>query len=106
MNAQFKRGIVEMLVLKVVADKSQTSFDVIDALADTVDVNENTVYPILRRLAKQGYFDTAHEPSPVGAPRKTFSITDEGRKKLADFQNEWETFLHNVLTILGGNQDA
>ncbi len=106
MNAQFKRGIVEMLVLKVVGDKPRTSFDVIDALAETVDVNENTVYPILRRLTNQGYFTATQEPSPVGAPRKVFSITDEGRSKLSAFQNEWETFLHNVLAILGGNQNA
>lgn len=103
MNTQFKRGVVEMLVLKVVKDQPRSSYDVIDTLSKRIDVNENTVYPILRRLTKQGYFETKTQASLVGAPRKVYSITGVGEQKLDAFLEEWAEFLEEVLTILGGD---
>ena len=104
MNSQFKRGIIELLVLKVVKDKQQSSFDVIENLSQKIDVTENTIYPILRRLTKQGYFENESTAGSVGAPRKIYSITESGKTKLTTFQNEWEHFLKQVLDILGGDQ--
>ncbi len=104
MNAQFKRGIVELLVLKTVEERPRSSFEVIEVLSEAVDVNENTIYPILRRLSKQGYFDIEKDHSDIGAPRKVYTITKEGEERLAEFEREWETFLQNVLKILGGKR--
>lgn len=106
MNAQFKRGIVEMLVLKVVDEKPRSSFDVIDILSQKLTISENTIYPILRRLTSQGYFETTKEATPIGAPRKHYQITKKGKDKLETFQLEWETFLTQVLELLGGKYDA
>ncbi len=104
MHSQLKRGIVEMLVLKVVSDQAQSSFEVIEALSSNLSVSENTVYPILRRLRKQGYFETHSEPSPVGAPKKVYQITDRGSEKLSVFLRDWKVFLKQVLNILGGDE--
>ncbi len=106
MNAQFKRGIVELLVLKTVEKRPRSSFEVIEALSEAVDVNENTIYPILRRLSKQGYFDIEKDRSDIGAPRKIYTITKAGQERLIEFEKEWESFLENVLKILGGEEDA
>jgi len=102
MNAQFKKGIIELLVLKTIADESQTAFEVISILGAAIDVNENTIYPILRRLTKQEYFITEKVPSTLGAPRKIYKITDKGKTKLTSYKEEWETFLAQVFKILGG----
>lgn len=105
MNAQFKRGIIELCVLKVVSDQEMSSFEVIEALGSKIDVNENTIYPILRRLTKQGSFDTYTKASPIGAPRKYYRITPQGQAQLDQFQKEWRVFLNQVLKILGGQND-
>ncbi len=102
MNSQLKRGIVEIIVLKVVSDRSQSSFNVIETLSSKLSVSENTVYPILRRLTKQGYFKTHTVPSPLGAPKKVYEITALGTEKLQMFLNEWRLFLKQVFDILGG----
>lgn len=102
MNSQFKRGIIELCVLKVISEEDRSSFEVIDALGSRIDVNENTIYPILRRLTNQKYFETYTKTSQVGAPRKYYKITDLGLEKLDEFQKEWKHFLNNVLDILGG----
>lgn len=103
MNSQFKKGIIEICVLKIMEDSDLSSFDVIEKLSDEVPVNENTVYPLLRRLTQQGYFDTYKVPSQVGAPKKYYKLTDEGKQKLDVNLSEWKTFIKGVSKILEGN---
>ncbi len=105
LNSQFKRGIIELCVLKIISEQDRSSFEVIETLGSRIDVNENTIYPILRRLSKQDYFETYTKSSSIGAPRKYYRITSFGLKKLDEFQKEWKHFLNNVLSILGGKDD-
>lgn len=100
MNSQFKKGIIEMCVIAVVSKKDMYGFEVIDKLAKAIDVNENTVYPILRRLTDQGYFETYTEPTSQGAPRKYFRITDSGKEKMVEYKQEWTKFLSGVYQIM------
>ena len=105
MNPQFKRGILELLVLKTIKDRPRSGYEVMEALGDEIDIGLNTIYPVLRRLAKQGLFTVERKKGGIGAPRKIYKITPEGEKRLASFENEWESFLRKVLKILGGDDD-
>lgn len=104
MNTQFKKGIVELCILSLIHSKDMYGFEVIDMLSKTIDVNENTVYPILRRLTSQGYFDTYFEPTTLGAPRKYYQITHKGIDTYHEYMSEWYQFLNGVNQILGGNK--
>jgi PadR family transcriptional regulator PadR len=89
----------------VISEQDLSSFEVIESLGTRIDVNENTIYPILRRLTKQAYFETYTKSIPLGAPRKYYKITPLGLEQLEAFQKEWKHFLNNVLIILGGKED-
>jgi len=102
MNSQFKRGIIEMCVLKIISRKDMYGFELIENISKEIEVNENTIYPILRRLTNQALFDTYTESMSVGAPRKYYTLTDMGKEKLAEYENEWKKFLDSVYKILGG----
>lgn len=102
MNSQFKKGIIEICVLKIIESEDLCGFDVIEKLSHSVPVNENTIYPLLRRLTMQGYFETYKVPSPVGAPKKFYKITEEGAKKLDEYLTEWKQFIKGVFRILEG----
>ena len=104
MNTQFKKGIVEMCVLSLMEKKDLYGFEVIEALAKAIDVNENTVYPILRRLTSQQLFTTYVEQTSLGAPRKYYHLTDLGKKRLDAYKKEWQSFLRGVHRILGGSE--
>ncbi len=103
LNSQFKKGIIEICVLKIMEDSDLSSFDVIEKLSDEVPVNENTIYPLLRRLTQQGYFDTYKVPSAVGAPKKYYKLTEDGKEKLDVNLVEWKTFIKGVSRILEGD---
>ncbi|MFA6801287.1 MAG: PadR family transcriptional regulator [Acholeplasmataceae bacterium] len=105
MNTQFKKGIVELCVLSLIKKKDMYGFEVIEILSKAIDVNENTVYPILRRLTSQNYFETYFQTTNQGAPRKYYRITNQGISIYADYIDEWYTFLKGVNYILGGNQN-
>ena len=105
MNTQFKKGILEMCILSIIHRKDMYGFEVIEKLSGEIDVNENTVYPILRRLTSQGLFDTYVEQTNIGAPRKYYRITDLGNEKLEEYETEWTSFLKGVFKLLGGMRD-
>jgi PadR family transcriptional regulator PadR len=104
MNTQFKKGIVEMCILSILSTKDMYGFEVIDTLSQEIDVNENTVYPILRRLTGQGLFETYMEQTNIGAPRKYYRMTRLGKSKLTEYETEWRSFLEGVFKLLGGSK--
>ena len=103
MNPQFKKGVIEMCVLKLISKEDMYSFQVIDVISKEIDVNENTIYPILRRLTKAEFLETYKENMSVGAPRKYYKINDNGLDQLKTYEDEWGKFIHSVSRILGGS---
>ncbi len=104
MNPQFKKGVIEMCVLSMISRKDMYGFEVIETISEEIDVNENTIYPILRRLTKAEYFETYTETVSVGAPRKYYKITKEGLARLELYETEFGSFIKSVYRILGGNE--
>lgn len=105
MLTQFKKGTIELCVLKVISEEDLYGFEVIEKLKKPLRVNENTIYPILRRLTTQGMFETYEKKSLNGANRKYYTITDLGIKTLLENLAEWYLFLENMELILGGKSN-
>ncbi|MBU1093203.1 MAG: PadR family transcriptional regulator [Firmicutes bacterium] len=107
MNAQFKRGIIELCVLSVLVEKDMYGYLIINQLSDFIDVNENTIYPILRRLTKEDYFETYLEESNEGAPRKYYKMTEKGFIYYLRLREEWDAFIGGVYQIInqGGKKN-
>lgn len=105
MNTQFKKGVLELCILKVINNQDMYGFEIINSLSTLLDVNENTIYPLLRRLTNQGLFSIYEKESPFGAKRKYYQITKRGKRKLNEYLDEWDSFLINVNKILSkGNK--
>ncbi|MBU1145372.1 MAG: PadR family transcriptional regulator [Firmicutes bacterium] len=105
MNSQFKKGVIEMCVINLISKQDMYGFEVIETLSKEIDVNENTIYPILRRLTNQGYFMTYMDTDSlkkIGAPRKYYKLTALGQTRNVEYENEWSKFLKGVFNILGG----
>jgi PadR family transcriptional regulator PadR len=105
LNTQFKKGVVELCILKIISIKDMYGFEVIEVLSNLLDVNENTIYPILRRLTQQGLFSIYEKETKLGAPRKYYRITDQGLVQLETYLKDWNLFVENVNYILGGSYE-
>lgn len=107
MNAQFKRGIIELCVLSVLVEKDSYGYDIISKLSEHIDVSENTIYPILRRLTSESYFTTYLVESAEGAPRKYYQMTEKGFIYYLSLREEWDAFIGGVYHIInqGGKKN-
>jgi len=107
MNAQFKRGIIELCVLSVLVEKDSYGYEIISKLSEHLDVGENTIYPILRRLTSDDYFKTYLEESSEGAPRKYYQMTKKGFIYYLSLREEWDAFIGGVYHVInqGGKKN-
>lgn len=102
---QLKKGVLEMLVLRLLADRPGHGYELIVRLRGSgsglLDVKEGTLYPILYRLEEEGCI-TSVWSSPDGSsaaarmPRRVYSITEEGRAVLARESAVWRQFADTV----------
>lgn len=105
MNAQFKKGVLDLIALHIISDGPMTTYDVLVKLRDALDVNENTIYPLLRRLEQDELISHQKHQGDMGAPRKVYLLTPEGTKRLVTLRDDWYDFSSVVHTILGGKNN-
>lgn len=58
------------------------------------------MYPLLRRLTKEGYFTTYLKESTEGPPRKYYKLTDNGRIYYQELLQEWREFTNGVNQLI------
>lgn len=95
-NTQFKKGVLELLVLVIVEKDDKYGYELVEEVSKIVDVNEGTIYPILKRLTNEKLFDTYLEESTEGPPRKYYHLTPLGRKKKEELLKSWKEFETSV----------
>lgn len=100
METQLKKGVVELCILQVVSESDLYGYEVINKLAEPLNVNENTIYPILRRLTEQEYFETYSKETNFGAPRKYYHITMKGKSYLKEKLESWIELNQAIKKIL------
>ena len=52
MNAQFKKGVLELIVLESVRQRDMYGYELVEEVSKVVDVNEGTIYPLLANLGQ------------------------------------------------------
>lgn len=99
--AQLRKGVLEIAVLALLRDRPRYGGELVDALAERppLAVGAGTVYPLLTRLRTAGWVDTTWEESPVGPPRKYYTLTPAGRSELTRLSAAWR-HLADSLTVL------
>ena len=96
MNAQFKKGVLELIVLVAVSSRDMYGYELVAEVSKVVNVKEGTIYPILKRLTNEHYFETYLRESKEGPPRKYYHLTAAGIMHLDEIRKEWEDFSKSV----------
>jgi PadR family transcriptional regulator PadR len=99
MNIQFK--VLELCVLVVLCRKDYYGYELVQTISKNIDIAEGTIYPLLRRLTKEGYFTTYIQESAEGPARKYYQITDKGRQYQLVLLEEWTRFITGVNSLIG-----
>lgn len=96
MNSQFKKGVLELIVLLSVNKKDMYGYELVLEVSKVVSVNEGTIYPLLKRLTNEKYFDTYLVESNEGPSRKYYKITNLGKERLKELKKTWNDFSLSV----------
>ncbi len=102
---QLKKGVLEMLVLKLLSKEKMYGFQLIQELqacnSKYFSLKEGTLYPILYRLEDDGLVKSEKIINkPKELAKKYYVITDQGVEVLKELENLWEDFSKEVSKIM------
>ena len=101
-RSQIKRGTLEFCVLLMIGQGERYGYELISRLEKRpiLAAKESTIYPLLRRLLKEGLLSSTWRESAEGLPpRKYYTITEAGKKYLAAMEAEWGDLLSAIQEI-------
>ncbi|MDT0212787.1 PadR family transcriptional regulator [Rothia sp. ARF10] len=100
---ELRRGTVVLACLTTLA-RPHYGYALLETLADAgFAVDGNTLYPLLRRLEKQGLL-TAEWNTDDTRPRKFYLVTPDGAAVLDRLRTEWRSLDTAIGALDGGTQ--
>ncbi len=94
-----RREILPLLVLHLISERPSYGNQLMERIAGmtagVLNVNPNTMYPLLRKLEQQGLIEGAWE-HPERRTRRYYGLTGEGRAEYGRLVEEVRPFLDSV----------
>ena len=98
-------ALLDAIVLAVVAREEQGTYGyrITQEVKQVLDISESTLYPVLRRLQKDGLLTTFDAPCN-GRNRRYYRATGAGCTQLAQYRAEWAAYTDKINQFLKGEQ--
>jgi PadR family transcriptional regulator PadR len=88
-DAQWKKGFLELLVLASLKSAPSYGYKIIQDVSGIIAISESTLYPILKRLEQQELVSTFTEEFNSRL-RRYYRITSAGAAKLRECRADFE----------------
>ena len=94
-------ALLDAIVLAVVSQEEEGTYGykITQDVRKVIEISESTLYPVLRRLQKEGWLTTYDRPFS-GRLRRYYAITSAGREALMRYREEWENYKKQVESML------
>lgn len=93
---ELRRGTLVLAVLNQL-QRIQYGYSLKQELSDQgVDINEGTLYPLLRRLESQGLLESEWQVIDDARPRRYYQISPAGATILTNLTQEW----HDLVMVM------
>lgn len=105
-NKDLMRGAVGPIVLKLLSARDMYGYEIIKqvelATNGALQWKEGTLYPCLYRLENDGYISSFWSAAAGKGerPRKYYTLTLKGKKQMAQYCEEWNTYRNAVDALL------
>jgi len=99
---QLRRGSLDLAILLTVSTGPLYGLAIIQHLEAFTDlvVTEGTIYPILGRLTREGLLDSQWVEDEAPHPRKYYTLTRAGAKRLDQMKTEWRAFADKITRLM------
>lgn len=105
MSFQIGSTLLDACVLSVLAKGDTYGYVLTQTMKQAIDISESTLYPVLRRLQKEGHLRTYDEPFQ-GRNRRYYAITATGTSKYLEYKKEWTEYKTKLDSLLNGGEDS
>lgn len=103
---QLNAPLLDGCVLAVLEQGDTYGYSLTQRLRQEIDVSESTLYPVLRRLQKDGCL-TVYDAQFQGRNRRYYAITPAGREQLSECRDQWHIYTDKIDHIMfGGMQNG
>lgn len=100
MAIQMSSELLDGCVLGLLSHDDYYGYALTQKIQESITVSESTMYPVLRRLKKNGLLTTYDQPYQ-GRNRRYYKITAEGKRQFDMIQQEWQEFKDGIDKMLG-----
>ena len=94
-------GLLDACVLAILSRGDEYGYRLTQEVKQVMDISESTLYPVLRRLQKNGWLSTYDEPFQ-GRNRRYYRITNTGLEQHRLYLSEWKEYRKRIEEIFGG----
>lgn len=102
LTQELKRGTVTIAVLSLLSEP-QYGYSLVSVLEEKgMSVEPGTLYPLLRRLEKQGLLESKWDTNET-RPRKYYILTPTGKEVYELLRGEWRSIVSGLEGLIGGN---
>lgn len=101
MSFPISAALLDAIVLSVVSREPEGTYGykITQEIKQVLDLSESTLYPVLRRLQKDGCL-TVYDASCNGRNRRYYRITAVGREALTVYRAQWKEYAVRIGSIL------
>ena len=94
-------ALLDALVLSTAEREPTYGYRITQQVRQIMMVSESTLYPVLRRLQKEGHLET-YDQEFAGRNRRYYSITEKGCEQLETYRREWTEYKAKIDNVLFG----
>ena len=105
MTFQIGSTLLDACVLAILHQKDAYGYKLTQEVKDVLSVSESTLYPVLRRLLKEGMLET-YDQEHMGRNRRYYRLTGNGKDQYQFYVKEWKTFRETIDSLLEKEDEA
>lgn len=103
MTFQLGASLLDACVLTVLSRGDAYGYSLTQQVRQAVDISESTLYPVLRRLQKEGCLDT-YDKAYQGRNRRYYVLTAKGAQHAKQLLDEWQAFQTRINHVFYGGE--
>ena len=98
-----RRGTLVLAVLSSLSHAKYGYSLLQDMENQSIRIEANTLYPLLRRLESQGVLESKWDTAE-SRPRKYYTLSEMGKRLYTLLRDEWRRMAHEIENILKGDE--
>ena len=96
-------ALLDAIVLAVVSREPEGTYGykITQEVRQAIDLSESTLYPVLRRLQKDGCLEV-YDMQFDGRNRRYYKVTEKGMAQLNLYKVEWKNYTRKITEMFEG----